>query len=247
MKLDLFCAVILLQIFLDVNGHGMVVDPVNRASRWRFDKTAVKDYNDNSLFCGGFAEQWKVYGGKCGLCGDSYGDSRPRAHELGGKYGQGTIVKSYIQGSKIKIKVNLTMNHLGRFFFKICNLDTYKVESDKCFSKWPVTLPSGKNYKLNSSANGQFKITLKLPKNLSCNKCVFQWTWITASNFNICPDGIGRKGCGPQEFFRTCSDIKIKKNRKSSRLEIKQTSRLNFKETLKLISRTSETQITLKL
>ena len=86
MKLNLFCTVILLNVFVNVHGHGMVVDPVNRASRWRFDKTAVKDYNDNSLFCGGFDEQWKVNGGKCGLCGDSYGDSIPRAHELGGKY-----------------------------------------------------------------------------------------------------------------------------------------------------------------
>ena len=237
MKLNLFCTVILLNVFVNVHGHGMVVDPVNRASRWRFDKTAVKDYNDNSLFCGGFDEQWKVNGGKCGLCGDSYGDSIPRAHELGGKYGQGTIVKSYKQGSIIKIKVNLTMNHLGNFLFKICNLDTDKVESDKCFTKWPVKLPSGKNYKLKSSANGQFKITLKLPRNLSCNKCVFQWTWITASNFNICPDGIGRKGCGPQEFFRTCSDIKIEKVLRNSRFEIKQTLRLNYKKTLYLVSK----------
>lgn len=232
MKLNLFCAVFLLKVFVDVNGHGMVVDPVNRATRWRFDKTAIPDYNDNGLYCGGFDVQWKTYKGKCGLCGDSYGDAKPRTHELGGKYGQGKIVKSYKQGSKIKIKVNLTMNHMGTFSFKICNLDKYKSESDRCFSRWPVTLPSGKNYTLKSHANGQYKITLKLPKNLSCNKCVFQWTWVTASHFNICPDGIGRKGCGPQEFFRNCSDIRIKKKRKTHAFQIKQTLRLNYKETL---------------
>ena len=230
MKFNLLCVVILLKLSVDVSGHGMVVDPVNRASRWRFDKTAVKDYNDNSLFCGGFDNQWKVYGGKCGLCGDSYGDAQPRSHELGGTYGQGKIVKSYNQGSKIKIKANLTMNHLGIFSFKTCNLDTDKVKSDKCFATWPVTMLSGKNYTLKSPANGQYKITLKLPKNLSCKKCVFQWTWITASNFNICPDGIGRKGCGPQKYFRTCSDIKIKKRRRNRRIAVRQTLRLNYKQ-----------------
>ena len=36
------------------SGHGMVLDPVNRASRWKYDKTAVPDYDDMGLFCGGF-------------------------------------------------------------------------------------------------------------------------------------------------------------------------------------------------
>lgn len=36
------------------NGHGMVMDPPNRSSLWRFDKTAPINYNDNQMFCGGF-------------------------------------------------------------------------------------------------------------------------------------------------------------------------------------------------
>lgn len=34
-------------------GHGMVLKPVNRSSRWRFNRTAPINYNDNQLFCGG--------------------------------------------------------------------------------------------------------------------------------------------------------------------------------------------------
>lgn len=40
--------------FLYVAGHGMVLDPVNRASRWRYDTKAKADYDDSQGWCGGF-------------------------------------------------------------------------------------------------------------------------------------------------------------------------------------------------
>lgn len=45
------CAVLLLE---SVYGHGMVLDPVNRGSRWRYDSSAPTNYDDNGNFCGGF-------------------------------------------------------------------------------------------------------------------------------------------------------------------------------------------------
>lgn len=36
--------------------------------------------------------------GKCGICGDSYSDSEPRAHEAGGDYARGIVVKRYSPG-----------------------------------------------------------------------------------------------------------------------------------------------------
>lgn len=39
----------------NVFGHGMLMDPVGRGSRWRYDKTAPKNYDDNGNFCGGGA------------------------------------------------------------------------------------------------------------------------------------------------------------------------------------------------
>lgn len=37
-----------------VDAHGSVHDPVSRQTRWRYDRTAPADYDDNQLFCGGF-------------------------------------------------------------------------------------------------------------------------------------------------------------------------------------------------
>lgn len=34
--------------------HGMLLDPVARGSRWRYDTTAPSNFEDNELFCGGF-------------------------------------------------------------------------------------------------------------------------------------------------------------------------------------------------
>lgn len=34
--------------------HGMLLDPVARGSRWRYDTSAPSNFEDNELFCGGF-------------------------------------------------------------------------------------------------------------------------------------------------------------------------------------------------
>lgn len=36
-------------------GHGMMLEPIGRASRWRIDETAVVNNNDDGLYCGGLA------------------------------------------------------------------------------------------------------------------------------------------------------------------------------------------------
>lgn len=36
-------------------GHGMMLSPPGRSSRWRNDNTAPINYNDNANYCGGFA------------------------------------------------------------------------------------------------------------------------------------------------------------------------------------------------
>ena len=37
-----------------VQGHGRLMNPVSRSSRWRFNESAVANYNDNEGFCGGY-------------------------------------------------------------------------------------------------------------------------------------------------------------------------------------------------
>lgn len=49
------CALSLLLIvfFKEAESHGMMLDPPNRSSMWRFDSTAPVNNDDNQLYCGG--------------------------------------------------------------------------------------------------------------------------------------------------------------------------------------------------
>ena len=42
--------------------------------------------------------QHDTYGGRCGICGDPFGDPKPRAHEIGGPYYKGILVRNYTAG-----------------------------------------------------------------------------------------------------------------------------------------------------
>jgi predicted carbohydrate-binding protein with CBM5 and CBM33 domain len=37
----------------EASGHGMMLEPPNRGSLWRFDWQQPANYNDNEFFCGG--------------------------------------------------------------------------------------------------------------------------------------------------------------------------------------------------
>lgn len=193
-----------------ISGHGRLMDPINRASRWRFVGGAPIDYNDMEGFCGGYFVQWNQNAGKCGFCGDPYGEATPRLHELGGKFGQGTIVKSYKRGSTIPITVTITANHRGYFYFKICNIDIDRQESDACFERYKIVISDGSStYPLPSTQSKDYALSIKLPSDLVCNHCVLQWTYVAGNNWGTCADGKGALGCGPQEHFRNCADISI--------------------------------------
>lgn len=51
--------IILLEIFLlhfnEIFGHGMLLNPVSRGSRWRYDSKAPTNFDDNQLYCGGYS------------------------------------------------------------------------------------------------------------------------------------------------------------------------------------------------
>ena len=47
--------VLSIAVLLDVaQGHGMMLDPPGRSSRWRYDSSAPTNYNDNANYCGGY-------------------------------------------------------------------------------------------------------------------------------------------------------------------------------------------------
>ncbi|XP_012254771.2 uncharacterized protein LOC105685357 [Athalia rosae] len=205
---------------LQVLGHGMVMDPVNRGSMWRKGYPTPINYNDNANYCGGYAKQWMTNDGKCGVCGDDYSSKRPRDNENTGKYGTGIVVASYRRGSQVNVTLLITANHKGYFKFNICDLsgaNEKEVETEACFDAYPLSLIDGSdNYKLVSERTGLFQVPLKLPDTLEiCDRCVLRWHYTTGNNWGFCTDengvaqGYGALGCGPQETFRTCSDISI--------------------------------------
>ncbi|EDV95058.1 uncharacterized protein LOC6567559 [Drosophila grimshawi] len=191
-----------------IYGHGMMLSPVGRSSRWRYDSSAPTNYDDNGLYCGGFWKQTQN-NGKCGMCGDDYSMSMPRPNELGGKYGSGVIVKSYVGVSSADINVLITANHMGHFSFKLCNLDEFGSESDECFDKYPLAFADGSLKLYISSRTGSYDMVVQFPQGVSCKHCVLRWTYTAGNNWGICEDGSGAMGCGAQENFVNCADISI--------------------------------------
>lgn len=74
------------------------MDPPARNAMWRFGFPNAVNYNDNELFCGGYAVQWEQNSGKCGVCGDAYHVKTPRPHEAGGEFAKGIISRYYASG-----------------------------------------------------------------------------------------------------------------------------------------------------
>lgn len=163
-----------------VQGHGMLLDPIARGSRWRCNSGAPANYDDNGLFCGGYFVQWNQNGGKCGFCGDSYENPRPRLHELGGPFGQGEIVRNYTKGAVIQAKAQITANHMGHFEFNLCNLDaTGGQETEECYEQYELVDVQGRRkWYMNSTAATQYVVELRLPTDLVCEHCVLQWTYV---------------------------------------------------------------------
>merc|ERR1719270_1779 len=202
--------------FYTVSGHGRLISPPSRASMWRFGFENPIDYNDNEGFCGGYAHQQFEMGGKCGICGDAY-DAPIRDHEApNGKYANGIIAAEYNSNDIIDVAVEITSNHMGYLIFKMCaNNDIMSDPTQDCFDQTPLTVyPSGEEkFQLPKPYNvGIYNLKLKLPQDVTCEQCILQWTYITGNSWGVDKNGIGCVGCGPQENFRACSDIKINKN-----------------------------------
>ncbi|XP_054726103.1 uncharacterized protein LOC129236003 [Anastrepha obliqua] len=193
-----------------VCGHGMMLDPPGRSSRWRYNSSAPKNYDDNGLNCGGMTVQWNTNNGKCGLCGDNYALPTPRANEIGGYYGGVGVITKVLQGSyTARVGVRITTNHLGYFRFDICDLTEFGAESEYCFSKYPLRFVDGSSRLYIGSTAGWIDADVILPENLYCEHCVLRWTYTGGNNWGPCGNGTSALGCGPQETFVNCADVSI--------------------------------------
>ncbi|GBN50324.1 hypothetical protein AVEN_71541-1 [Araneus ventricosus] len=192
-------------------GHAALYEPPGRSSAWRFGfKTPIND-DDAEIYCGGITKLWQINKGKCGICGDAWDLPEPRPNEDGGKYGKGVVVRTYKAGQEFKATVFIVANHEGYFEFKLCPVKPgVKVDQD-CLDKHPVALADGSGYRytLKRGIKGNLDLKLRLPDGLKCDRCVLQYHWKAANNWGICENGKGAMGCGPQEYFRACADIRI--------------------------------------
>ncbi|XP_070183104.1 uncharacterized protein [Littorina saxatilis] len=202
-------AILVFSSFHSASCHGYLLEPPSRSSMWRVGFPTPKNWNDNSLFCGGYANQYSAQGGKCGICGDPY--QGPRENEAGGTYATGTISRKYTQGQIIDATVVVTANHLGWFEFKICpNNNPEKAATHDCLNRHVLQLADGSGSKLYIGTTvGAIHVKLRLPADVTCTQCVLQWRWPVGNNFGDCPDGTHKLGCGPQEEFYGCSDVEI--------------------------------------
>lgn len=191
-----------------VEGHGRLVEPPSRASAWRFGFDTPHNYNDHELYCGGFSRQWNKNSGKCGVCGDAWDSPAPRAHEMGGRFGKGVIVRRYAPHDPISIKVELTANHNGYFEFRIC--DDPKDTTQECLDKNVLQLDGRDGTKFYPrDGNKVYEMKYRLPEDFECAHCMLQWRYVAGNNWGTCENGTGMVGCGPQEEFRACADVAI--------------------------------------
>lgn len=143
----------------------------------------------------------------------------PRDNELGGKYGSsGVIVKTYENAYTIDVGVQITANHLGYISFELCNLDEFSNESEECFIKYPLKFADGSDKYYIGTYVGWIDSTIVLPSGLACEHCILRWTYTAGNNWGICEDGTGAMGCGSQETFKSCADIRIQSTPSRSKL-----------------------------
>jgi hypothetical protein len=223
-KLKIIFTLILIESFhisRFVDASGRLMDPISRSSCWRkFSSECPTEFNDNMQNCGGIDTQFGHNDGKCSICGEDWSLSTKR-FELGGSMYTGKVVNEYRQGQQIEAKIELVSNRGGWFEFRLCNRDNLDDSEDatqECLDENLLKDESGKTrFKLNKSQKGLLKFKLQLPRSLTCKNCVFQWKYHTGSNWGHDEDsGKSCVGCGPQEEFYGCSDIKITKGNSSS-------------------------------
>ena len=128
---------------------------------------------------------WDENNGKCGICGDAWDLPEPRPNEDGGIYGKGIIVRTYKAGQEITAKINVIANHFGYFEFKLCPVQEGVKVDQECLDKHPIPLADEPGYRWDlGTRKGMVEVKLRLPKGLTCDRCVFQWHW-KCGKFNI--------------------------------------------------------------
>ena len=215
MSRNVLFLICLFSIIYKIENHGFLINPPARSSAYREDPLRFPIYyTDTEMNCGGKSVQWDQNGGRCGICGENW--ALPKRYELGGDRYRGYRVRDYSINGKIPVSVYVWTNHRGWFEFRLCNVDNQPSgEADHgCLDQILLSDSNGQTrFDTPSQVEGWrgfFNATLDIPRNFVCDHCVLQWKWNVGNSFGIdFSTGINCLGCGPQEQFYGCADIRI--------------------------------------
>ena len=89
----------------------------------------------------------------------------------------------------IKVRIELTANHMGYFEFRVCpNNAPKKPASQMCLDKniLQQSNSGGPRY-YPGPGSKVFEMHYQLPKDLTCQQCVFQWRYVAGNNWGKKP------------------------------------------------------------
>ena len=85
----------------------------------------------------------------------------------------------------MKVRIELTANHMGHFEFRLCPQNNPLVPaSQTCLDRYLLQQINGEGGEFYPGpGNRVFQVWLQLPANLTCTQCVFQWRYFAANNW----------------------------------------------------------------
>ncbi|KAK7095750.1 hypothetical protein V1264_005116 [Littorina saxatilis] len=211
MRLAVAAVAVFMAIVNLAEGRARLLEPPMRSSYWREGiQTAPVNFDDELLNCGGFEKQWNENSGACGACGDPPGNLE---NQHPGKYSQFPPQRAFVSGTNVNATVYSRPNMLGWFEFRLCARKDGPNVTDlqACFDENVLQIKeTGMTKFYPGSVGGYSDMHVLLPAGLTCDHCLLQWKYNTGyrtdRNKSTCQSCLG---CGPQEQYFNCADIRI--------------------------------------
>ncbi|KAK3580520.1 hypothetical protein CHS0354_009474 [Potamilus streckersoni] len=204
----LFC-LYWINLINSVSSKAVLIHPPSRQVLWRYGFDTPVNHNYMQGNCGG-VDALKRNNRKCGLCGDALGG--PQDHDDGGKYSTGVIGQAFTFGIKdIEVMIHLETFSGGYFEFRLCPCDD-RFATEECFKRYRLAiregLQQGNPMRYYPIQSGLIGLTLALPFNMQCNRCVLQWHYVSGRIWGQGPRGSECLDCEHEEYYN-CADIRI--------------------------------------
>eukprot|EP00121_Abeoforma_whisleri_P005264 Awhi_evm1s4765 len=196
---ELFATTLLFAV-PNVEAHGYMISPVARNAMWKLGYNNPTNYDLMSLNAGGPSN---VMRNGYSVCGDPANSNED--HMDGGKYGNKLIAGTYEEGGEMGVSLVITAHHKGSYFISLCPITSPdQIVTQECFDQYQLEKVDGGiewqsppvQY---NTGNRNYSMKFRLPKGLTCERCVVQWYWQTTNSI----------GDYPEEFWN-CADITIK-------------------------------------